>query len=335
MLQKALDNVRCEKMNLDKSRIEYAGTIDNLSSDYEKIEKLNAKLEKVCRSLEDEKCYLQNELDRVNKDCELRETSLRIEEERSSKLREEVLSLREELNRAQLARDVLEQQKLESDNYISQVEKGKGDLELDLERVLLEKSDLEELLSKIQTVCLNHEQDLARFQDELKKVNEEKNQLASQCSDQQNDLGSLRKELLQAEQTRLDLESEKVTLHEKMKFLEMEKEKVEMELAQVTRERGDLSNQLSILARKKETLNEEYMRLKQRYEQARETHDRLNRNLEDFVKDNEEKQVKFVLSCFLVLFIYSLFFYFYLVGAVRNEREGDPKVPRDARLHAQ
>lgn len=115
--------------------------------------------------------------------------------------------------------------------------------------------------------------------------------MANQSTDQQGDLSSLRKELLQAEQTRLDLESDKVTLNEKIKFLEIEKEKVEMELGQVSRERGDLSNQLSVLARKKESLNEELMRLRQRLEQANEMNARINRNLEDLVKDNEEKQV--------------------------------------------
>lgn len=116
----------------------------------------------------------------------------------------------------------------------------------------------------------------------------------SQCIDQQGDLNSLRKELLQAEQTRLDIESEKVTLNEKIKFLEIEKEKVEIELGQVTRERNDLSNQLSILARKKETLNEELMRLRQRLEQSNEMNARINRSLKDLVKDNEEKQVRII-----------------------------------------
>lgn len=115
--------------------------------------------------------------------------------------------------------------------------------------------------------------------------------MTSQCSDGQNDLTSLRKELLQAEQTRLELESEKMNLNEKVKFLEIEKEKVEIELGQVARERGDLSNQLAVLARKKESLNEEIMRLGQKLEQSSEMNARLNRNLEDLVKDNEEKQV--------------------------------------------
>lgn len=47
-----------------------------------------------------------------------------------------------------------------------------------------------------------------------------------QINDQQNDLQSLKKELLQTEQQKLDLESEKVSLTEKTKFLSSEKEKV-------------------------------------------------------------------------------------------------------------
>lgn len=45
------------------------------------------------------------------------------------------------------------------------------------------------------------------------------------------------------------------------------------------------------MARKKDALNEEIIRLQQRLEQANETIGRLNRNLDDQVKDCEEKQV--------------------------------------------
>lgn len=140
---------------------------------------------------------------------------------------------------------------------------------------------------------------------------DEKNKLVSQCIDQQGDLNSLRKELLQAEQTRLDIESEKVTLNEKIKFLEIEKEKVEIELGQVTRERGDLSNQLSVLARKKETLNEELMRIRQRLEQSNEMNARINRNLEDLVKDNEEKQVRMIIYRYMCRHYIIYFRYIY------------------------
>lgn len=63
----------------------------------------------------------------------------------------------------------------------------------------------------------------------------EKTSLANQSSEQQSDLNSLRKELLAAEQTRMELEADKASLMEKIKFLDTEREKVEMELRQVHR----------------------------------------------------------------------------------------------------
>lgn len=41
-------------------------------------------------------------------------------------MREEILTLREDLSKAYLAKDMLEQQKLETDGLISQIEKSKG-----------------------------------------------------------------------------------------------------------------------------------------------------------------------------------------------------------------
>lgn len=67
------------------------------------------------------------------------------------------------------------------------------------------------------------------------KLEDEKSSLSSQSSEQQGDLNSLRKELLAAEQNRMELEADKASLYEKIKFLEGDREKVEMELRQVIR----------------------------------------------------------------------------------------------------
>lgn len=52
--------------------------------------------------------------------------NLRAEEDRCSRLREELLTLREDVNKAYLSRDMLEQQKMESDGLITQIERSKG-----------------------------------------------------------------------------------------------------------------------------------------------------------------------------------------------------------------
>lgn len=66
-------------------------------------------------------------------------------------------------------------------------------------------------------------------------MEDEKSTLSSQTSEQHGDLNSMRKELLAAEQTRIDLEADKASLNEKIKFLEGDREKVELELRQIMR----------------------------------------------------------------------------------------------------
>lgn len=56
--------------------------------------------------------------------------NLRAEEDRCSRLREELLILREDLNKAFLAKEMLEQQKLESDGLLTQLEKARGTLQI-------------------------------------------------------------------------------------------------------------------------------------------------------------------------------------------------------------
>jgi len=55
----------------------------------------------------------------------MREQTLRSEEDRGSRLREELLTAREDLSKACLERDMLHSQKMEADNLLSQLESGK------------------------------------------------------------------------------------------------------------------------------------------------------------------------------------------------------------------
>ncbi|XP_061705180.1 rootletin [Cydia pomonella] len=290
-LQKSVESLRIDKNNLERNRVEINAMVESLTSDYEKLQKINARLEKTIEALETDKRNLNSEVDHLHRESTNRESILRAEEERSSRLRSELVTVREELNKTSLARDLLEQQKIEADSIMSQMEKHRNDLEIELERTLLERGDLQDLVEKLQAAIRNLETDKKKLQEEVKHLEDEKSSLSNQSSEQLGDLNSLRKELLAAEQTRMELEADKSSLHEKIKFLDQDREKVELELRQVVRERGELSSQLTAMVRKKDSLNEEIMRLQQRLEQASETVGRLNRALEDHVKDAEEKQI--------------------------------------------
>ncbi|KAJ2947625.1 hypothetical protein O0L34_g17426 [Tuta absoluta] len=290
-LQKTVESLRIDKNNLERNRVEINAMVESLTSDYEKLQKINQRLEKAIEALETEKRNLNSEVDHLHREAQTRESVLRAEEERSSRFRAELVTVREDLNKTALAKDLLDQQKMEADSIISQMEKHRSDLEIELERTLIERGDLQDLVEKLESALRNLEADKKKLTEDVKQLEDERSSLSNQSSDQQGDLNSLRKELLAAEQTRMELEADKASLYEKIKFQDQEREKVELELRQVTRERSELSSQLTAMVRKKDTLNEEIMRLQQRLEQANETIGRINRALEDHVKDGEEKQM--------------------------------------------
>lgn len=100
---------------------------ESLNADYDRAQRLNSKLQKEMEAVQDEKMFLQSEVDRLNQEVNLKEINLRAEEDHCSRMREELLSVREELNKLYLAHDMLEQQKFESESLIATLEKSKGE----------------------------------------------------------------------------------------------------------------------------------------------------------------------------------------------------------------
>lgn len=151
-LQKSLETMRTERNNLDRTRLQLSSMVtcmkfitfiysvsvyfqyEALNADCDRLQKANSKLQKDVESLHDDKTFLQSEIDRLNQEGNLCEISLRGEEDRCSRIREELLSTREELNKLYLSHDLLEQQKIEHENVIANLEKAKGtNKKLDLE----------------------------------------------------------------------------------------------------------------------------------------------------------------------------------------------------------
>ncbi|XP_067617480.1 rootletin isoform X1 [Eurosta solidaginis] len=290
-LQKTLEEIRQQKQQSEQGRLDLNSAFDNLSSDLEKLQLKNGKLQKRIDLLEDDKKAVELEIQRILKDKNIIEMNLRSEEDRGSRLREEIISLREELNSVSLNRDLLEQQRIESENIINLIEKQKADMEYDLDKLLLEKCDMQEKLDKVSTSNTFTTDELKNIQSNLTQTQEERNKLKAELCELQMEVANIRKELSGVEKARLELETDNLSYSEKLKCTQLEKEKILQDLACVTRDRGDIHNQLTALCRKKESLNEELMRTRQKLEQTVETNNRLNRNLEEMVKDVEEKQV--------------------------------------------
>lgn len=206
-------------------------------------------------------------------------------------MREDTITLREELNKLYLTRDLLEQQRLESEEMLAISEKQRADVEFKLEKLLLENADLKYHLEKSSTSNSDISSELKELNAKIKELELEREKLESLVADQTADIASLKKELIAGEQQRLDLDTEKLNITEKLKISDINKEKVELDFSQLLRERSDLTNQLTAINNKKDQLGEELMRIQQRLEQSNEMNARLNRSLEGLMKENEEKLI--------------------------------------------
>lgn len=66
---------------------------------------------------------------------------------------------------------------------------------------------------------------------------------------------------------------------------------MENELEELFKDRAHLEDQLANERHKKQSLNEELMRLNQKIDHTIDSNSRLNSQLQNIIKENEEKQV--------------------------------------------
>lgn len=205
-------------------------------------------------------------------------------------MREETITLREELNKVCLTNDLLDQQRMELENVIDALEKSKSDLESNIEKLQKERSNLKSHVDNLSCNNSNVSNEIKNVHDQLAKCDEDRNALTTICAQQNNEIQLLKKDLHALQNLSSDLENERCAINEKIKSSEMESEKLKQDLICVTRDRDNFHDQLNCTLRKQEMLNEEGLRMKQRMEQSNETNNRLNKNLEDLYKESEEKQ---------------------------------------------
>lgn len=287
----SMESLRNEKHLVDKAKVELNLMLETLSSDYEKSQTSKSHLQKMYDILMEEKQMLELDLQCARKDKEITEMNLRAEEKRSTDLREELLSSQEKCKSLSFDCDLLRQQTIELEEVFTLSEKQNNDLESRLERLNLESTDVKYQLERSSSSNTHFAEEMKDLNTKLNELEIERGNLKAQIADQASDIASLKKELLSAEQIRLDLDAEKMSITEKLKICEINKEKVEMELGQLSRERSDLLNQLAAMTSRRDQCGEEVMRLQQRLKQMAECNDRLNRNLEGLVKENADKLI--------------------------------------------
>lgn len=76
-LQKTGEALRSERLAVERAKAELGGVLDGLNGDYEKLQGANGRLQKALDVLEDEKKFGELEMQRMQKDKDMMEMSLR------------------------------------------------------------------------------------------------------------------------------------------------------------------------------------------------------------------------------------------------------------------
>lgn len=198
--------------------------------------------------------------------------------------------LQEELNKICLKAELLEQQLNDEKSTNSKLENEIKNLKHMLDIVSKEcctlKSEVENIVASKDT-CVKANSILENEKGILKN---EYICLSEKISELNSDIDILKKELIGSEKIRLQIESEKKLVEDKLICSQSNSGKLEELLCQVQKEKGETCNKLTVVNRKNDFLNTELLRFKQRIEQATQINNRLNKNIEDLIKQNESKQ---------------------------------------------
>lgn len=207
-------------------------------------------------------------------------------------MKEEILVLQEELKKTCLNAENFEQDLNEEIVKNTKLENELKNVKHMLDIVSKEccslKTEFENIIA-VNEANLKCNQNLQNEKDLLKN---ERTYLSDKVLELTSDIDVLKKELVDSEKIRLQIESEKKSIGEKLCSLQKASDKLEELLCESKRGKEDASNNLTAVMRKNDFLNTELLRLKQRIEQATQINNRLNKNIEELIKQNEQKQLK-------------------------------------------
>lgn len=208
----------------------------------------------------------------------------------NSRLKEEVLILQEELNKICLKGELLEQQlsdeKLTNSKLENEIKNLKHMLDIVSKECCTLKSEVENIASSKDS-CIKAN---SLLENEKALLKNEYINLSGKISELTSDIDILKKELIGSEKIRLQIESEKKLTEDKLMCSQNNNTKMEDLICQIQNEKEEACNKLSVVNRKNDFINTELLRFKQRIEQGTQINNRLNKNIEELIKQNEAKQ---------------------------------------------
>ena len=208
--QASVETVQAEKDGLNRTRNTLQQQVEGQNGDIEKLRARMTELQAQKDSAEEEREELHALLKRRDEDEKRTQRNIELLETRGSSLREELVAVREQLKKAELERDVAEQDRHETAEALQRTESSQSEAELFVNRLRVEEATSRDNLAKLAALNEGLAADKVELHRTIAHLEEKIQHLDSLKQDVEEEKQIIRHELIKTEQVASDLKTAKV-----------------------------------------------------------------------------------------------------------------------------
>lgn len=285
-----LASVADDKDQADRAKRSLNDHLGTANSEKEQLQKKVIDLQRIQENLGDETENMRLEISSQKKEMELCHKNIANLENQLTAAKEELVATTEALNKARLAKDILEQKKSEFGSVLRLTEDYKQSLEIELSRLRGDEANAQLLINKLREELVAMHNERIEMNEFIKQLTDEKTSLNRDLAETDQERIGLREELLRLEQEKVALLREKVQLQDNLQNADQGREILQEEADRYAKEARELQSQLNAELRKKMNISDELSQTTKKLNQQLAALDLATKEKDKLSRDRSQSQ---------------------------------------------
>ncbi|XP_070601063.1 centrosome-associated protein CEP250 isoform X2 [Erythrolamprus reginae] len=277
---------------LDKSRMKLQQQLEILEQEAQHLRQINTELQLKGDMVDGEKEEKQGELERLLREREYIQEDKNALEEKHSLIKNELIAMRESLQKSHLDEELMKQEKYELALALEQAEESLAKLSSVKNRLKVETANLHDTISKTSSLNEALALDKVSLNQLILKLEQENQALLDKIDHVERRGASLQKQLNQAERTNEELNAEKIRLEQLLHKAEELQESLQNELRILTGEKEEANEKLSQIHHQNETCHTSLEQANQELIHTGEMLSKASREKESLMREKTALEVR-------------------------------------------
>ncbi|XP_057891973.1 centrosome-associated protein CEP250 isoform X1 [Melospiza georgiana] len=262
-LQSLVETLRSDCANLEKTREELQEQLGLREQEASCLRQSNAELQMREESAQAEKAEQQDRMERARREQELLVKDLAALEEKHSLLQSELVVQRQTLEKLQLQKDLLEQEKDEFARALEKAERSVAELTGAQNKLNAERADLQAAAAKMSSINEAFALDKVQLNKYVWQLEQEKEALSAKVDEMETAKICEQEKLNFCERANKELCAEKARLEQLLKEAEEQREELWLELRTLGEEKAETQEKFHQVSQKQESLSKALEQLSQ------------------------------------------------------------------------